>query len=228
MLKLRRMSRMNSKTKKIVVILLASLVVLFLAAYLGRGWIRGTALPSYANHVYGPRASRALDENYPAIRSKLAESGIQLPATSASNSPALCDKLTNDESTLTFHGIHETIGCNRMINGNATPATDAFISHWQQEAPALTNYLRANGYQRDNAGYNSTSDLADIFNAGASGEDAIISYTKQAKQATCVLQIYSQSYDYTSRSAVPSHRAYADYQCIATLEIFGGYNYWAR
>ncbi len=121
--------------------ILAAVVLLILlsgGAYVFRGWIRNSVIPSYVSVFYKGEASSAFDKSFPKVNQELAAYGITF------NNHQYQHNISCDAS---FEGFSESVTCGKGAQSDQSNFPSSFNDYWTNNSPTLEKHLFSDGWQ---------------------------------------------------------------------------------
>jgi hypothetical protein len=193
--------------RKKTLLIVSGVVVLLLAmTYLGRGYIRATAVPAYAQTFYMPGVSKKFDENLTDATRKLESYGAKYNTN--------YDECWSGGNAM-FENFRETVTCIKSLESNATHVTDGLRKQWKIEGPKLEKQLLANGWQKQ---YNTEEPIAELL---VRDYGPTVKYAKDIGKVQCEFSITYAPRSNTTGS--PQDQVWSHESCQRDVKFFGGY-----
>lgn len=192
--------------RPLVVCCVASLLLL-VALILGRGWVRGQAIPAYVNAFYESGISRQFDHDFPEVTERL--NSLSFSFDSSVNKHDYCNSGENVE----YSGIGEEVDCQRRIISDEHVPTSNFIANWRQNSDQLEQYLLTNGWHKE---WNAQQPISQIYDNPNNHLSVGVNYTKPHGKITCSLSIR-----YNAKQP-DSLKTFATESCSRAVSFFGG------
>jgi hypothetical protein len=173
---------MKSKVKKkfIIPIIVAVLtLVLLIAGFMARSWIRNSVLPWVANQTKGKQVNNAFNSSFEAVNKQLTRSDV--PINQSQVSPPC--------SASNYHHFRVSMGCSRtqfINNGNNnSPTPEPLIKNWSTILRSLNMNSSVNSWRVDK----STSNVAkpeDLFRFNGTTRNEV-GFMRQVGPVQCTL-----------------------------------------
>jgi hypothetical protein len=182
--------------------IIAGLIILvILAAYIGRGWLRQSAVPFYASRAYMPGLHKQFDDDFRGTDLTLTGFGYHFAH--------------NDEDGCLdpeFSGFGESVYCDVHATSNkARPSAEA-TKIWQASSKIIEKQLLEVGWTKDNP----DQPIAALLNYTDLNDTSqwSVTYRKHHGPSDCSLSIINS----------PSSReSFVEKGCGRSVNIFGGY-----
>lgn len=187
------------------------IITILAATTLGRGWIRGTAIPAYVNLVYKNSLNKSFDQAFSTINPKLAVYGINFQPSKYNQD--VCEKGAN----VYYQGVRETIPCSRSRSSSLYHVSPEFIKKWQLSSQSLEDSLLGDGWIKQ---WNKDQPINQIYNSRNDHLNTTISvvYGKYYGHTYCELSINYQP----NRPHAGEGEAFANEACDRDVILFGG------
>jgi hypothetical protein len=179
-------------------------VLLLAVAYLGRGYIRTTVVPAYAQTFYMPGVDKKFDENLTDATRKLESYGVKYNTN--------YDECWSGGDAA-FENFRETVPCIKYLEGSPVNVSNDLQKHWKAEMPQLEQRLLTSGWQKQ---YNANESIADLLTRKY---DASVSYHKNIGKIYCEFSI---TYSFRDPQNTQS-RIWSKASCQRDVGFFGGY-----
>ncbi len=209
--------------RNIAFVIFCMLVIL----YLGRGWIRNSAVPTLATEVNGPSVDKAFESSVMPVKTGLERIGLDF-----------VDELKTECSTGFYSWIKISLSCGRGIyhsdggsGGFGKAITDeAFATRWKNEAPKIQETMERIGWKVDTENrseylaYASNDRLDQLID---NSEDRVsLSFIKDEADIACEFYFtyYSPYLDIDNGSKSLPAVGISSF-CVKGVDIFGGYHF---
>ncbi len=193
------------KKAKVGITILIGLLVLGTLVYFGRGWIRGSAIPSYASLFYKPTVDKHFNDDFSNINDKLRGLGFSFASP-------LQDECWRGGNAM-FQGFSETVPCIKQQESVPFVLTSNFISQWQLKSLEFEQYLESVGWHKE---YNAQQSISGLFSVPGYDATIAVNYSKAHGKASCDLSI-----GYTAAQSNPN-KVFVDESCERDVSFFGG------
>ncbi len=203
-------------------------IILVVLVYLLTASIRGYLIPFYDNTVYQPGVNQTFTTTFSPINQLL--KGLGFTKTSV-YADSCYNGLSDGGSYALYHGLHETVQCEKQTETNTINVTGQFNLSGQASAPRLQQLLAGSYWQYDAT--NKASDVASLASfyedipaisnneAGEYGDDH--GYNLTVGKTMCSFVI-NRSYYADGKQSVHTVQAYIDETCTRNVSLFGGSN----
>lgn len=200
----------RASIKKTVKFLLI-IILLLIAIYMGRGFIRVSLARGYANLVYMPAVNKTFDNNFAPVNDRL-QTYIATDLKEFQRSSC---------GGASFHGLQETVPCSKEKYSQLN-VSSATITKWHQESPALEQYLLSTGWNKT---YDATQPIASLFDQPPGNYSLAVNYNKLQGKTLCSLSISYSRYVTRDAPQISKIGAFVDESCRRGVSFFGGYWY---
>ncbi len=137
------MQRLQTKKQKILAGTLAVVVLVFIVAYLSRGWLRGSVVSWTTTKLYAAQIDRIFDNDIEPINPSLRSLGIVIDNKGVADSgKAAC-------SDGNFHFLHETVNCWRSAYIPRQDLPDKLATQWPKQSEKIKSILKDREWQVD-------------------------------------------------------------------------------
>lgn len=204
---------MTKRKKRILVIVSIVLVVLSVAFFLSRNWIRSTVMPAYADHFYKAAVENSFDENFLPVNKELRKYGFTFDIVYPEYRQDTCWKKDKLDERLRSGGSGLSVPCEKIRFSDPVDRTPEFINYWQRHSPQLHDFLIKQGWhwKRDI----SQPPINTLFDDPEHYERAMI-YSKTHGKVYCQLDIAQDA----SSPGLPE--IYVNEDCGRDVDFLGG------
>ena len=172
---------------------------------MARGWIRSSAIPSYASFFYKPYVDKSFKSDFNPVDNKLKSFGFSFGV----NETDQCYR----GGDATFSGFSETVPCIKQTTSKPFVLTSSFINDWKNNSLQLEQYLEANGWHKE---YNAKQSINGLFSYPSYVETLAVNYSKTHGKTFCDLSIA-----YTAVEPDPD-KVWVNESCERDVSFFGG------
>jgi len=128
-----------AKKYKVLSVVVILLILLSGGAYIFRGWIRNSVVPSYVSVFYKGDVDTAFNKSFPKVNQELKPYGITF------NNPKFQHKTLCGPS---FEGFSESVYCNQSTQSDQSTFPANFNDYWTSNSPGLEKQLLHDGWKR--------------------------------------------------------------------------------
>jgi hypothetical protein len=192
--------------KRTLLIASSVLVLLLAVVYLGRGYIRATVVPAYAQKFYMPDVDKKFAENLTDATRKLESYGVKYSTN--------YDECWSGGNAM-FENFRETVTCIKSLESNAARVTDGLRKQWKIEGPQLEKQLLANGWRKQ---HNTDEPIAELL---VRDYGPTVKYAKDIGKVQCEFSItYAPR---NNSTGAPQDQMWSHESCQRDVKFFGGY-----
>ena len=181
--------------------ILIALCLVTAAVYTGRGWLRQSVVPFYADAVYMHEIHTHFQKDFLPINTTLAGFGYHFTQNDI-----------NGCSDPSFGGFGESVGCIQSRTSNKLRPNSQLIKEWQQGANSLERQLFTAGWAKDDV-QQPIATLLDDTDINDTSQPAV-GYSRHHGKIEC---------GFTIRNSPSSRETYATEDCQRSVDFFGGY-----
>lgn len=202
---------MKAGTKETIVIAITVLLIISALGFLGRGWIRGSAVPTYVNHFYKLGIDKDFENDFSPLNTKLKLYGFTF-----NNNDTLQDQCYKDPE---YRGLQITVYCLKTHDSDALRVTQNFINQWKATSQGLEQSLLSKGWKKQHDQKQAITDLYD----NPSSEVATV-YSKTHGKTLCTVAFGATEFPYGSTTfSQANEKTYISEDCTRFVAFFGGY-----
>lgn len=203
----------NQKTVAyMVLIVFGAALILGVAAYTARGWLRDDFMSSVIDVVYADGVERQFEKDFAAVNPRLRELGLTFEL-SLSQGRKIC-------GVSGYEFISATYACTRGMWTEKLDPNSEFTTNWQQQSPAFEKYLLSAGWKKT---WNERQPIDELFRERQENTSIGVNYVKTHGKVSCELSIWvNPATDDAYYGHTPA-KLMASQGCARYIDVLGGY-----